>query len=70
MNSTRYAIFTRSNGEISWYVFSNRYQARKAIDNGLTCNSSGKAAATSAYPVNYTGEILTKRQMQKASLIK
>jgi hypothetical protein len=69
MNAKRYATFTKSNGEISWYVFSNRYQAKKAIDNGLTCNSSGKADVTSAYPVNYTGQILTERQMRREELI-
>lgn len=67
--SNRYATFTNSNGDLSWYVFTNRYQAKKAIDNGLNCNGEGKAAVTSAYPVDYTGEILTKRQMIAQGLL-
>lgn len=67
--SNRFATFTNANGDISWYVFTNRYQAKKAVDNGLNCNSEGKAAVTSAYPVNYTGEILTERQMRAEGYI-
>lgn len=65
--NTRYALFTEYNeitGEYAtyWYTYASRKQAQKVIENGQL-----KAGTTRE--VEFTGEILTNRQMQKRGLL-
>ena len=69
MNSnTRYALFSEYNEQTgeektSWYTYANRRQALKAIENGQLLGGTARN-------VDFTGEILTYRQMVKAGLLK
>ena len=63
MDSKRYAIFRNKHGKEGWYVFKNRYQAVKAVDNGLAAASGGVAGDSFLYGASYTGAILTERGM-------
>lgn len=60
--NTRYAIFYDSDNKETWFTYPNRKSALKAVERG-------EYEPGTSRQVNFTGAILTPRQMRRQGLL-